>query len=318
MKSKTSAIIVSWNNKKIIDECIESLNDQTSSLLEVYLVDNDSKDGTAQHVRDKYPNVKVLAQAKNTGFAKGNNIGIKQALENRKCKNVLFLNADARIEKDWVEKNERFIEEHPKTAAVQGLTLNYFDKKKVDSVGIKVDQAGRSLQIGFDTKRTKNYSATQILGVNAAAAMYTADFLKNQPFNDYFDETLFMYYEDVDLSLRANVMGYKIYFNPETIAYHMGSASKNKPKAERLMLRNSSLILIKNLPFTFLLKMFLPHVKSEILRILSHIKHGEYRLFWAALTGKFLCVFLVPVFIYKRFQLKPKTNINKAVLWSLM
>src|SRR3989344_3735637 len=98
---KVAFIIVGWNNLKLLDDCFQSIKRQTYENIEIFYVDNASDDGSVKWVTKNFPKIKILIQNKNTGFAKGNNIGIKEALKNENIKYTALLNTDARIEKDW-------------------------------------------------------------------------------------------------------------------------------------------------------------------------------------------------------------------------
>lgn len=317
--SNTSATIVTWNSEKIIEECVRSLLNQTTKLLEIVIVDNNSSDHTCELVTKKFGNkVTLLRQNKNTGFAKGNNIGIKHAFKNTQCQNIVFVNADARLGKTWLANIIAVIQKDNTIVAAQGVTLNYYDHNKVDALGIQLNQRGQAIQLGFNEMRKSKYYDHDIFGVNAAAALYTRKFLEAQPFKDVFDETLYMYYEDVDLALRAQVMNGRSRFVANATAYHMGSVSKVKVRAERLMVRNAGLILIKNIPPQTLKKVLPGFMKVQTHRVFGHAKRGQWNLFFASLLGCAQGVLLVPVFLYKRHKLRQLRTIDPAELWNRM
>ena len=104
MAKKVAFIVIGYNNADILPECFESIYSQSYKNVEIYFVENGNQDNSVAMIRKDFPKVKVIEPGENTGFARGNNIGIQTALEDSEVGYVALLNSDARVKKDWVEK----------------------------------------------------------------------------------------------------------------------------------------------------------------------------------------------------------------------
>ncbi|HUC95707.1 MAG TPA: glycosyltransferase family 2 protein, partial [Candidatus Saccharimonadia bacterium] len=266
---KVAYIIVSWNNQTLLDECIDSINKQQyTGANKIILVDNASSDNTVEYVGKNHPNVEVIAEKKNYGFAKGNNIGIKKALEDDNIEYIVLLNTDARLESNWTQCLVDSAKIRPMAATMQSVTLDYFDPGIIDSTHIYISKFGQGTQGSWrqPIAYANSVSPQKVFGCNAAAMLITRKFIETQPFRELFDETMFMYLEDVDLAARATVMGWDNFVVPGTKAYHMGSVSSNKKDPSfsiYLSFRNNTGLLIKNLPFKILIKILIRMPRAD-------------------------------------------------------
>lgn len=319
---KVVFVVVGWNNKDLLDDCFGSVTNQTYKNCSIVYVDNMSSDGSAGYVKKNYPQIAVLAQERNYGFAKGNNIGIKKALTDLNTQYVALLNTDARIRKDWVETLVAFAEKKPLAATLQSVTLDYYDRKVIDSTNIYIARNSQATQASY----RKSYlgpghiHSTKVFGVNAAAAMITRKFLDHQPYEKLFDESLFMYLEDVDVAARATVMGWDNYLVAGTEAYHMGSASSGKKPnySFKMTFRNNGLVLVKNMPWLILIKILPRLIRSDIETIKSVRAQGNKKLVRIVIYGRLKSLLLVPLFIFKRLKMTGQRKIDRDYLWQLM
>jgi GT2 family glycosyltransferase len=321
-KARVAVVIVSWNNLKILPECLDSVASQTFKSHRTILVDNDSADGTLEAVKNDYPWVEVFPQTKNFGFAGGNNIGISEALKSKECDYVVLLNSDARLEPKWLEKLVAFADEHPDGACFQGLTLDYYDHSTIDSTWILINRNGSGVQVGYREPLAKlKTREAKVFGVNAAAALYSRKFLEQQPFgSQFFDNDLFMYLEDADLCARAIVMGWNNYFTDSARAYHMGSASSSKRPwfSAYFTYRNNALILYKNMPWSILIRMVKGAIRTDLATLSNHLEQRRYRVAWAILRGRIVSIFMLPLYMGKRRKMRHVSKRDDDALWELM
>lgn len=317
-------VIVSWNNKSILDDCIKSIHTQDfAGKKRIILVDNASSDQTVEYLEKEFPEVEVVSETRNHGFAKGNNIGIKLALADKKVKYIILLNTDARLAANWTKTLVNAAEKRPLTATMQSITLDYYDHSVIDSTHIYISRYGQGTQgscrepIGYG----HDVAPQKVFGCNAAAMMITRKFIDSQPFDDLFDETMFMYLEDVDLATRATVMGWDNFVIPGTRAYHMGSVSSKKkdPSFSLYMtFRNNIGLQIKNLPPKILLVILSRLIKSDIASIRHLRRTGKGRAVPAVIKGRLVSILFIPIFIAKRQKLKKYRTVNVDYLWRLM
>lgn len=249
-----SVIVVNWNGEKFIKSCLSSLRIQTYPKKEIILVDNGSWDNSLAIVEKYFPEVRVIKLAQNCGFAKANNIALEQA----KGEFICLLNNDAFPENNWMEELVKTIKTYPEAAAVGSKMLNFDNREIIDSAGDGYTRMGWPDKIGSGTKINDKYERIRaVISICAGAALYRRSVLDKIGF---FDEDFFSYLEDVDLSLRINMMGYNCIYVPSGIVYHVGSAttgSKINHFTVYWSTRNYFPVIIKNLPTKLIVK-FLP------------------------------------------------------------
>lgn len=319
---KVAYILVCWNNQTLLDECIQSINNQSYRQKEIYLIDNNSSDGSAQYVEKHYPYVKLIKSSKNNGFARGNNILITKALQDSDVSYFAFINTDARLDKEWTTELVKKAKSNPKTASLQGLTLDYFDHAIVDSHHIYIAKNLQATQYGYKQRVDQDeYYTCEVQGVNAAAAIITRKFIEEQPEKNLFDESFFMYLEDVDVALRAEIMGWKNYFVSTAKAYHMGSASSNGRSTTFSLYytaRNQPGMLVKNIPLKVLLKASKYFLKNEY-QTLRHLNNTcPPKFVHAYIMGRLIGYPKALLYFNKRHKLLKKRSINSDFLWAIM
>ncbi len=326
MKIKTPEVvfvIVGWNNLSLIDECIKSITEQTYQPISIIYVDNDSHDGSSSHVKQKYPTAEVIDSGENLGFAKGNNLGIKKALENQDVGYIALLNTDARIANNWTETIVHFAERKPKGASYQTITLDYYDRAVIDSTHIYIAHSGQATQGSWRRPIIdgNDIAPKKVFGCNAAAVIYSRAFIESQPFGQLFDEKMFMYLEDVDVAARATVMGWDNYVVPGSRAYHMGSASSGKKPGFSLFMtyRNNLPLLVKNVPFSLLVRMLPAIVRSDYLTMKRLHSIGQTRAITKVIKGRIFGFLRLPLYITDIIKMLPyRRSISKKYLWQLM
>ncbi len=320
-RRKVAFIIVCWNNLELLPECFASIREQTYDSIDTYLVDNDSKDKSVGYTEKNFPEAKIIEVGYNSGFAVGNNIGIKKAMEDPEVGYFALLNTDARLDKDWTKRMVEFAESKPHAALLQGTTLDYYNHEIIDSTHIYIAYNGQGTQGNWRHYYNGEMGPQKVFGVNAAACVITRDFVEAQPFrNELFDERMFMYLEDLDLSTRATIMGWDNYLVPVARAYHMGSASSGKNPGFSLYMtfRNNSALLFKNLPFGMLVRMA-PHVlRGDLDTIRELRRRGKSKAANRVIKGRVIGVLRIVFYINKRRKMRRANSIIRGYLWRLM
>lgn len=248
--SQISVIVLNWNGKHFLRECLDSLRDQTFKEFETILVDNGSTDGSVEYVKECFPEVEVIALPANVGFAEGNNIGIRAS----KGEYVALLNNDTRADRNWLEALKTALDSHDDVGSCASKMLFYDRPDVINAVGDVYYSCGVASQRGCMQRDGEDFSRRQyVFGACAGAAMYRRAMLEDV---GLFDEDFFAYNEDVDLSFRAQLMGYKCLFVPESIVYHHsgGTSGHDWGMAFYLTRRNSMDVVIKNLPGALLIR----------------------------------------------------------------
>lgn len=199
-----SIIVLNYNGKHFLKGCLPTIKAQTYPKIETIVVDNNSTDGSQQYV-SKIKDVILIKNKENFGYARANNIAAKQA----KGEFVLFLNNDTELFTDAIEKLINCYVPKSLVAPAQIFSIN----KKTDKVGF----SGAGMDLFGYGYVNKEPSKTRTFYVDGAAIfMRRADFIKI----GMFDDELFIFHEDIDLSWRAQIMGYKLVRCWDAKLYH--------------------------------------------------------------------------------------------------
>lgn len=252
-----SVIILTLNSIKFIKPCLDSILSQKVDKIEIIVVDNCSKDGTAIFIKENYPQVSLIENRFNLGAAKARNQGIETA----RGEWILSLDCDVVLDKDFFYNiNNALKDLSPRVGSIQPKILEA-GKEIIYSAGIFISFLRRFYDIGKGQKDLGQFDKTvYIFGVCSAAALYSKDMLNEiRQGADCFDESFFFLFEDVDLSWRAQNKKYKAIFCPNAVCYHQGNSSETPKKIRQyLCLRNRYYVLLKNdsiknciLPFLF-------------------------------------------------------------------
>lgn len=247
--SSVAVVVLNFNAEEKTLECLKSLARQTYHDITPIVIDNASthitqlRDYTASH------EIAFLENATNTGFAGGVNTGIRHALE-YEYDYIALLNNDALPAPNWIEQLVRCAHD-TQSDIVTGLML-HSSGKTIDSTGEQYSIWG--LPFPRDRDRLADHAAVSgpTFGATGGGTLYSAKVFREI---GLFDESFFAYLEDVDVSFRAQLAGFKIYYCAEAILYHEQGGTFNKYPAVRTLhyFKNLPLVYIKNLPTSLLL-----------------------------------------------------------------
>ncbi len=241
---KVSVIILNWNGKRFLDDCLTSLAAQTFRDFETILVENGSSDGSADYVRERFPWVKLLALDRNLGFAGGNNRGLLACTGEY----IVTLNNDTRVEAPFLAELVAAADADPGIGMVAAKMLNFHKHGCLDSVGIGAAMNGLGGNIGVNERDAGQYDTpAPVFGPCAGAALYRRAMLDEVGF---FDPDFFAYYEDMDLAWRGRLAGWRCVTAPSAVVYHIHSATSGKmsPFTVYQVQRNKWYVMIKNWP----------------------------------------------------------------------
>jgi len=245
-----SVIILNWNGLQYLDDCLGSLVGQTFRKFETILVDNGSKDGSVDYIREHYPWVKLVALPENLGFSGGNNRGLAE------CRGdyIVTLNNDTKVEPEFIAELVKVAESDSTIGMVAAKMLNFYETGRIDSVGIQVTTAGLGVNCGVGETDQGQYDVPgEVFGACAGAALYRRAMLDEVGF---FDAVFFAYYEDTDLAWRARLAGLRCVTAPGAVVYHVHSATSGRmsPFTVYQVQRNKWYTIIKNWPGRLILK----------------------------------------------------------------
>ena len=257
MGKKVAVVIVNWNGKELLKNCLDALADQTFKDFQTFLVDNGSTDGSAEFVQQNYPWVNLIRLEKNTGFARGNNIGINKAFENEEIEYLVTINNDTATDQFFLEKLVASAEENPSAGSVAPKMKYFYQENLINSVGVLIHRDGGGVSRGnLEEDQGQFDHKEEIFGVCAGAALYRRQALAEVAENgEFFDEIFFAYYEDLDLAWRLRLFGWKAISCPSAIIKHIHSATAiaYSPFKAFHVNRNRFFVILKNYPFWFML-----------------------------------------------------------------
>ena len=242
---KTTISIINLNGKDYLGECLASIKEMEYPMdkLEIIVVDNGSTDGSVELIKENYPDIKIIKNSKNMGFAYANN----QAAKNAAGQYVAFLNNDTRVDRNWLIELLKPIYCNDITVASGSKVLS-MDGKTLDFAGSMINFEGKGFQIdyGVPVDKDKHNEYRYFPFVNGGAML-----INRQVFLDAggFDEDFFAYYEDVDLGWRLWILGYKVIFSPKSIVYHHHHGTSKEFGEDKLRFlkeRNSLYSVFKN------------------------------------------------------------------------
>jgi len=248
-----SVVIPNWNGAHHLPACLEALRAQTCSDLEVILVDNASTDGSVALVAERYPEVRLLVLGRNLGLTGGNNAGFRAARGDI----LISLNNDTQADPRFVEALVTALQAHPE-AGMAAAKIRLFDRRDViHSAGDGYGADGIPFNRGVWQRDEGQFDEPGwIFGGCGGAVAYRRAMLDDV---GLFDESFFMYCEDVDLNWRAQLAGWPCWYTPQAVVYHKLSATGGGPLASFYTGRNTLWVIAKNYPGT-LLRTYWPHI----------------------------------------------------------
>ena len=275
--NRLAIIVLNWNGADDALNCVESLQQQTLRP-EIIIVDNNSSDDSVErfedHVKSQKKDAPILIKnSQNLGFAGGINTGLVHARK-QGFEYIGVLNPDAIADKHWLKSLYTELTSHPSAGIATGLLLRR-DGNTIDTSGDFYTTWGLPGPRNRDepTVNAPNQPG-EIFGATGGGALYRTAML-----NDIglFDEDFFMYYEDVDLSFRAQLAGWKVRYTPKAIAYHKVGASSQKVPGLAVFntFKNLPLVLIKNVPGRLLWTIGARFFLTYWLIFASAIRHGN-------------------------------------------
>ncbi len=319
---KVAIVILNWNGKQLLEQFLPSVVEHSKTFAEVYVADNNSDDDSVYFIKENFPEVKVIQNTENGGYAKGYNDALQQVDADIYC----LVNSDIEVTNGWLEPIIQEFKAHPNVAAIQPKILDYKDKSKFEYAGAAggfIDAFGYPYCRGriFNTLETDKgqYDDDQAIFWASGACF----FVRSEVFHNLngFDEDYFAHQEEIDLCWRIHNTGHTIKYIADSKVYHVGGAtlSTSSPKKTYLNFRNSLLTLVKNLPKNKLLSTILIRLVLDGLAGLKFLLEFKPNHALAIIKGHFSFYSNLTVFLGKRKnQLSKKEDYfhSKNIVWN--
>jgi GT2 family glycosyltransferase len=291
-----SVLITTYNSAKFLERCLESLLQQVYKPLEVIVVDNASSDGTRDLLAKARPEVRVVYNDTNIGFAAAQNRAARLA----KGSWLLSLNPDVVLSPDFVEKAVERGNVDPRIGVVCGKLLRWVPNENpeftriIDSTGIYFLPNLRHLDRGAGEPDHGQFEQMEhVFGATGAAALYRRAMVDDVSVNgEFFDEQFFAYREDADLAWRAQLMGWRCLYTPEAVGWHVRRVTPERrselpTEINWHSIKNRFLMRAKNISLPLYARYFL-QVTARDIQVIAYCLFVDRRLA-SALTAVWKC-----------------------------
>lgn len=285
---KLSIIIVNFNGGEVLNTCLDHLNKQEFKNYELIIFDNGSKDFTVKSFLGA-KNFKIINSKKNLGYAKANNLALKET----KGEYVLLLNNDVYLEKNTIGNLVKFLDENKNIGICQPKIIQQYNKNKIDSCGSYWTDSTLLYHYAngthpLDLKVLENKKIFSAMG---ACLMFKRSVLEN---NYLFDDKFWCYFEETDFCIRAQLLGWEVWYCSDAICHHIGSLTSKKFNQSIVQFHN-----FKNKLRTYL-KVF--SLKKIIMYTLAHL----------------VVLIISSLFFLTKMKFKTSIMILKSITWNLV
>lgn len=315
--NRVAIIILNLNGIADTLECLDSIQTQTYQDFKILLVDNGSKNDSAERL-EKYQaehtkNTELIVLPKNLGFAGGVNTGIRWAIKND-FDYAALVNNDLVLDKKWLETLVNAIK--PSEIGVSTGLLLHRNGKTIDSTGDWYSIWGLPFPRNRNEKKVKAAESGFVFSASGGASLYKTSLFKEIGF---FDDDFFAYYEDTDISFRTQLTGCMVVYSNKAIAYHkQGETSKKIPGFTAYhTFKNLPLLFLKNVPRGLLFKIGIRFYFAYLMIYLNAIKNGSGMPATKGLLMGFLLSFKK---LGDRYHIQKNRNVStnyiKSMLWN--
>lgn len=307
-----SVIIPNWNGEKYLPFCLDSLRQQTYPSLEAIVADNGSTDNSLALLARDYPEVQVVALDKNRGYAGGVNAGFRAAAGQV----LVAFNNDAEADRHWIEELVAALERHPK-AGMATSRVRLFDRRDhLHTAGDFYRLDGIPGNRGVWQPDGPAYAKeTWVFGAAGVAAAYRRSMLDEI---GLLDESFGSYLEDIDLSWRAQLAGYRCIYVPRAVVYHMVSATGGGPIASFFVGRNTIFVIVKDYPLSLLRRYWLAVLRAQFRISLEALRAWRGEAARARLRGQLAALRHLPRLLGQRRIVQRTRRVTDEYLLNLL
>lgn len=306
-----SVIIVNWNGRHLLADCLGALRRQSFRDFETILVDNGSSDGSAEYVAGAFPEAKLLRLGENRGFTGGNIAGYELASGSL----IALLNNDTEAHPEWLEELHRASSRHPEAGSFASKMMYFDARNRIENCGFALGTACTTVDLGRDQMDGPEWSESRaIFGACGGAVAYRRSMLEDIGF---LDPDFFMVYEDVDLSFRAQLRGYACMYVPTAVVFHRYRSTLGRRPAQQVFYsqRNIEFVYFKNMPAGLILRSMPQRLVYEIGAAIYFFGLGCGGAF---LRSKFDVLRHLPSLWRKRREIQNRRTVGSPPMRTLM
>ncbi len=318
---KIAIVILNWNGEVLLERYLPSVIKFSEGLADIYVADNASTDGSVDFLKLHYPNINIIQNSTNGGFARGYN----EALESVTADVFCLLNSDVEVTQGWLKPIINFFLEHSEAAIVQPKILDLLKKDHFEYAGAAggfIDQLGYPFCRGRIFQSLERDQGQYEDSIEIFWATGACMFVRSEVFRELngFDADYFAHQEEVDFCWRAKNQGYKVYYVGASKVFHLGGStlSNMNPKKTYLNFRNSLFSITKNLPRRKAFLIIIVRLLLDGIAALRFILQFRFRHCWAILRAHLSFYRQFRKMYRKREKAKfiLKYYIVKSIVWS--
>jgi GT2 family glycosyltransferase len=306
---KTAIVILNWNGKDFLQKFLPSVILYSQGFAEVIVADNASSDQSVAFLKENFPDVRIILNAENWGFARGYN----EALTQVDAEYYILLNSDIEVTENWIAPVIKLLDSNPEVIACQPVIRSYHSPAHFEYAGASggfIDAYGYPFCRGRIFQNLEEDIEQYNQPIEVFWATGACMFVKADKFHELggFDADFFAHMEEIDFCWRAKHAGYKIMVCPESKVFHVGGGTLPKQSSFKtyLNMRNNISMLYKNLPPQRLLPVFLIRLILDGVAAFKFLADGGFADFWAVVRAH--------MSFYRRFNdhRKKRKHINHS------
>lgn len=303
MMKKIAVVILNWNGKNFLDDLLPTLVQHTPPEVDIVVGDNASSDNSVEFLKQNYPQIQIIQNDKNYGFAEGYN----RVLNKVKADYFVLLNSDVEVTPNWIEPVIDMMEADDDIAICQPKLLSFYNRDTFEyagGAGGYIDKYGYPFCRGrlFTTLEKDNGQyddACEIFWATGAAMFVKAKVWKQL---GGLDGDFFAHMEEIDFCWRAKNGGYKVYYCPQSVVYHIGGGTlpPSSPFKTFLNFRNNFSLLFKNLQKRQLTYVFPIRILMDWVAALKFLSENKPKEFTAVMKAHWDFYRQIPALKHKR------------------
>jgi len=321
MNLKVAIVILNWNGRELLKQFLPTMINCTGKEAEIYVADNASTDDSVAFIKTNFPQVKIIQNKSNGGFAKGYN----EALQHIDADIYALVNSDIEVTKNWIQPIVDEFNNSENTAIIQPKIIDHKNKEKFEYAGAGggfIDFFGypycRGRIFSVLENDTQQYNdTTEIFWASGACF-----FIRSNVYHRLggFDEQYFAHQEEIDLCWRAENQGYTIKYVGTSKVYHIGGATLHEasPRKTFLNFRNSLFTVLKNVPKRYLFFVVFFRLILDAVAGIKFCLELKPIHTWAIIKAHFNFYKYLPIMLKKRSKIPHKRTCyyhSKSIVW---
>lgn len=286
--AKTAIVILNWNGKNFLNKFLPSVILYSAGYADVIVADNASTDDSIAFLKENFPQIRIIQNASNGGFAKGYNDALAQV----DAKYYILLNSDIEVTENWIAPVIELLDNNPEVIACQPVIRSYHSPAEFEYAGAAggfIDSFGYPFCRGRIFQNLEEDLGQYNEPIEIFWATGACMFVKAANFHELggFDADFFAHMEEIDFCWRAKHAGYKIMVCPQSKVFHVGGGTLPKQSSFKtyLNMRNNISMLYKNLPSKQLVPVFLTRFVLDGVAAFKFLADGGFADFWAVVRA---------------------------------